>query len=75
MIEVKVCKFGDSLGIILPKEVVERLHAEDGNTLFLVEAPDNGYRIAPHAPGISQKMSRVDDILDRYREALDILAK
>jgi putative transposon-encoded protein len=36
VIELKVRKFGNSLGVVLPKEVIGRLHT--GGRLFLIEA-------------------------------------
>jgi antitoxin component of MazEF toxin-antitoxin module len=38
MVELKVRKFGNSLGVVLPKEVINRLHTADGEALFLIEA-------------------------------------
>ena len=46
---------GNSLGVVLPKEVVNRLGTRDSQTLFLVEAPDGGYRLTPHDPAFEQK--------------------
>jgi hypothetical protein len=36
MIELKVRNFGNSLGVVLPKEVLNRLHTADGEALFLM---------------------------------------
>ena len=36
MVELKVRKFGNSLGVVLPKEVVNRLRTKDGDPLFLI---------------------------------------
>jgi hypothetical protein len=44
MVELKVRKFGNSLGVVLPKEVINRLHTGDGEPLFLIEAPEGGYQ-------------------------------
>ena len=57
MVELKVRKFGNSLGVVLPKEVINRLHTEDGRPLFLIEAPDGGYRLTPYDPVFEQKMA------------------
>jgi len=38
MVELKVRKFGNSLGVVLPKEVIRRLKTADGERLFLIEA-------------------------------------
>jgi putative addiction module antidote len=75
MVALKVRKFGNSLGVVLPKEVVNRLHAGDGESLFLVEAPDGGYRLTPYDPGFEEKMSKAEDIISRYRNTLHVLAK
>jgi putative addiction module antidote len=70
MIEVKVRKFGNSLGVVLPKEVINRLNTRDGEQLFLVEGPD-----ATYDPAFEKKMTTADDILHRYRNTLRVLAK
>jgi len=44
-VEVKIRKFGNSLGVILPKEVLNRLNSGDGEKLFLIEAPDGEYQL------------------------------
>ncbi|HEX7136549.1 MAG TPA: hypothetical protein VF219_01810 [Vicinamibacterales bacterium] len=75
MIEVKVRKFGNSLGVVLPKEVINRLKTRDGEPLFLIEGPDGTYQLTPYDPGFEEKMAKADDILRRYRNALHVLAK
>lgn len=75
MIELKVRKFGNSLGVVLPKEVINRLQTGDGGPLFLVEAPDGSYRLTPYDPAFERKMAKADDIMGRYRNTLHILAK
>ncbi|MCW5976536.1 MAG: hypothetical protein KIT09_00590 [Bryobacteraceae bacterium] len=74
MIAVKVRKFGNSLGVVLPKEVVNRLQTGDGQPLFLIETPD-GYRLTPYDPAFEEKMAKAEDIIRRYRNALHELAK
>jgi putative addiction module antidote len=75
MVELKVRKFGNSLGVVLPKEVIHRLRTANGEALFLIEAPDGGYRLTPYDPGFEEKMAKADDIISRYRNALHVLAK
>jgi putative addiction module antidote len=75
MVELKVRKFGNSLGVVLPKEVINRLHTSDGKPLFLIEGPDGGYQLTPYDPGFEKKMAKVDDIIGRYRNTLHTLAK
>lgn len=75
MVELKVRKFGNSLGVVLPKDVINRLQAKDGERLFLLEAPDGSYRLTPYDPGFEKKMTKAEDIISRYRHTLHVLAK
>ena len=75
MIELKVRKFGNSLGVVLPKEVINRLRTKDGEPLFLIEAPDGGYQLSPYDPACEKKMEKAEDIISRYRNTLHVLAK
>lgn len=75
MVELKVRRFGNSLGVVLPKEVINRLQAKDGEALFLVEAPDGSYRLTPYDPSFEQRMQKAEDIISRYRNTLHVLSK
>ena len=75
MVELKVRKFGNSLGVVLPKEVISRLQTGDGEPLFLVETPDGSYRLTPYDPAFERRMAKAEDIMGRYRNTLHILAK
>ncbi|MEI9811174.1 MAG: AbrB family transcriptional regulator [Acidobacteriota bacterium] len=75
MIELKLRKFGNSLGVVLPKEVTQRLKSGEGDRLFLTEAPDGTYRLTPYDPTFETKMSKAADIMRRYRNTLRALSK
>jgi len=75
MVELKVRKFGNSLGVVLPKEVINRLHTGEGERLFLIEAAGGGYRLTPYDPAFQKKMAKAEDIISRYRNTLHELAK
>lgn len=75
MVELKVRKFGNSLGVVLPKEVINRLRTSDGEPLFLIEAPDGSYRLTPYDPTFEEKMATAEDIVSRYRNTLHVLSK
>jgi putative addiction module antidote len=75
MVELKVRRFGNSLGVVLPKEVIQRLHTGDGKPLFLVEAPDGSYQLTPYDPQFEKKMAKAEDIIQRYRNTLHVLSK
>jgi putative addiction module antidote len=75
MLELKVRKFGNSLGVVLPKEVINRLRTGDGERLFLIESPEGEYLLTPYNPAFEKKMRKAEDIIARYRDTLHVLAK
>jgi antitoxin component of MazEF toxin-antitoxin module len=56
MIELKVRKFGNSLGVLLPKEVIGRLNAAESKRLLLIEAEEGEYRLVPDDPTRGKKV-------------------
>jgi putative addiction module antidote len=75
MVALKIRKVGNSLGVVLPKEVISRLRVDEGQDVFLVEGPNNTYRITPFDPAFEQKMEKAEEIMARYRNTLHVLAK
>lgn len=75
MLDLKVRKIGNSLGVTLPKEVLKRLHLKEGDKVFLVEAPDGSYRITPYDPEFEQQMRLAEEGMSRYRNTLRALAE
>ena len=75
MVELKIRRFGNRLGVILPEEVIDRLRVKDGKTLFLIEAPDGGYQLTSGDPAFEEKLVKVEDIINRYGGTLRGLAK
>ena len=45
MIEIKIQKIGDFLGIILPNEVLTHLNCGEGGTVIMVQTPNGGYTL------------------------------
>jgi putative addiction module antidote len=74
MQQVKVTQIGNSLGVVLPKEVVERLGITRGQQLSLSETA-NGIELSPFDPEFEEQMRMAEDIMDRYRDTLRELAK
>lgn len=75
MIEIRLRKIGNALGVILPDDVIAWLQATEGASLYLIEAPDGGYRLVPYGPTVATKMRKAEDIMRRYRDALTVLSK
>lgn len=75
MVALKVRKVGNSLGIVLPKEVLNHLRTGEGEEVFLLEGPNNTYRLTPFDPGFGKKMAKAEEIMARYRNTLRALSK
>ena len=74
MFRLKLIKIGNSLGLILPKELLARLKLAKGDEIFITEAPE-GYRITPHNPAFEAQMKAARNIMKRRRAVLRELAK
>lgn len=75
MVELKVRKFGNSLGVILPKEVIQRLGAAEGQRILLLEAPNGVFQFAPTDAELEEQMKIAREGMARYRNTLRALAK
>ena len=71
---LKLTQIGNSVGVILPKEVVVRLKVEKGDTLFITETPD-GYAITPYDPAIDEQLQAGREFMREYRDTFRQLAK
>jgi len=67
-------KIGNSLGLILPKEASQMLHAVEGESVTLTSTPD-GVRLTPYDPQFEEKMKTADSLMSRYKNTLRELAK
>jgi putative addiction module antidote len=72
--QLKITKIGNSLGVILPKELLAKLRVELGDSLFATEAPD-GMRITASNPDFAAKMAVAEKIMREDRDILRVLAK
>lgn len=71
---LKVRKIGNSLGIVLPKDVLAKLNVEEGAELTVTETPD-GVILSPYDDEIARQIEIGRDVMKRYRNALRELAK
>jgi putative addiction module antidote len=75
MPKLKVRKVGNSLGVVLPKEVIKRLRMRDGDAVFLIETRDGDYRLTACDPAPEEKMAKAEKIMGRYHNTLRTLAE
>jgi putative addiction module antidote len=74
MLKTAVRRVGNSLGITLPKTVVESYHLHEGDELHLVET-DDGIMLTPFNPKFAEWAKAYEKSNKRYRNALRALAK
>jgi putative addiction module antidote len=74
MTTIKVRSVGNSLGIVLPKELIARLRVGKGDTLFVQETVD-GIRLSPYDPEFQQQMEIAELVMREDRDALRALSK
>jgi putative addiction module antidote len=72
--QLKIIQVGNSLGVILPTDVLAALKAGKGDTLSVIEM-HTGISLQKSAPDFETDMRIADDIMNRYRNALTELAK
>jgi putative addiction module antidote len=74
MLALKITKVGNSAGLVLPKEALAKLRVEQGDIVYLTEAPD-GYRITRFDPDFERQMKLARRVMRKYRNTLRELAK
>lgn len=74
MLTLKLTNIGNSVGVVLPKEALEKMHLGKGDQLYLTESPD-GYRLTPYNPVFEKQMAMARDIMKEDRDLLRQLAE
>lgn len=71
---LKITTVGSSVGIVLPKSILERLRVEKGDTLYAIETP-NGIELTPYDPEFAKQMEVAKIVMREDRDALRKLAE
>jgi putative addiction module antidote len=71
---VKITTIGNSVGIVLPKEVLNRLHVEKGDTLYVTDSP-GGVQLSPYNTAFAQKLDALEQVMRENRDVLKKLAE
>jgi len=74
MSALKLSQIGNSVGVILPKEVLARLKLAKGDTVFLTEAA-NGITLTPYDPALEEQLKLGREFMHDYRDTFHQLAK
>lgn len=74
MTTLKVTQIGNSLGVILPKEVLARLKVGKGDALFITDTP-TGVALTPYDPSFDEQLEMGREFMREYRDTFRALAK
>ncbi len=72
--KVTLRQMGGSVGATLPEDILERLHVQAGDELFIVET-EEGILLTPYDPEFSKAMAAYERTASKYRNALRELGK
>ncbi len=75
VLKLKLRKVGNSVGVVIPKEALNKMDSAEGDTLILSETPDGGFRVTPEKESFADQMAVAEDVANRYRNTLNELAK
>lgn len=72
--KLKLTAIGNSTGVVLPKELLEKLRVQRGDELMVLETPD-GITLTPFDPEFARQMEVAERIMREDRDLLRKLAK
>jgi putative addiction module antidote len=70
---LKLTTVGNSVGVVLPKEILSKLRVDKGDTLYVVETPD-GIELTAYRPDFAAQMDAAEEIMRENRDVLRKLA-
>ncbi|MGB0719596.1 MAG: AbrB/MazE/SpoVT family DNA-binding domain-containing protein [Bdellovibrionales bacterium] len=69
-----VTKIGNSEGVILPKELLAKMHIGKGDKLYATETP-NGIELTAYDAGFVRTMEVAERVMREHRDVLRKLAE
>ena len=72
--KLKITTIGNSVGVVLPREILERLRVEKGDTLYALETP-NGIELTAYDEEFAEDMAVAERVMREDRDVLRKLAE
>jgi putative addiction module antidote len=72
---VQIRKIGNSLGLILSKELLARLRLKEGDKLYVVEQAERGLKLTPYDPKHAKAMEIARRSFRTYADTYKALAE
>ena len=74
MYTLKLTQIGNSVGAVFPRELLNQLKLEKGDSFYVTDSPD-GLRITSHDPAFESQMRVARELMKERRNVLHELAK
>jgi len=71
---LKITTVGNSVGVILPREILERLRVKRGDSLYVIETK-NGIELTAYDPDFAKQVETAERVMREDRDTLRRLAK
>lgn len=71
---LKVTTVGNSVGVILPKDLLDRLRVGKGDSLYVIETKQ-GIELTPYNPELATQMEAAERVMREDRDAIRKLAE
>ena len=71
---LKITTVGNSVGVILPKDILTKLRVAKGDQLHVTET-SNGIELAPFDPELAEQMEVAHKVMRKHRDVLKKLAE
>jgi putative addiction module antidote len=72
---LQIKKVGNSLGLVLPKELLARLKLKEGDKFHIVEQTERGIKLSPYDPKHAKGMELARRSFRKYGDTYKALAK
>ncbi len=74
MYTLKIRRVGNSQGITLPKELLQKLNVREGDSVFVTETAE-GVQLTAYDPEFEKAMAAYRKVSSKYKNALRELAQ
>lgn len=74
MTTLKLTAVGTSTGVVIPKEMLNRMKVGRGDVLHVSETP-GGYLISPYDPAVAAQVEAGREFMKEYRDTFKALAE
>jgi putative addiction module antidote len=73
--QLRIKKIGNSLGLILPRELLARLKLKEGDRLYVVEQTERAIKLSPYDPKHAKAMDIARRSFRKYADTYKALAE